>query len=625
MNLNDFYARQNSRVKIRSFTCIIFLFTAALYFSWRINVLNHDALIFSVIFLAAEFFGCLIILLSIFITWKVKIRTPIKPNYHFTVDVFIPTYNESSKLLRTTILAAKKLKYPHTTWILDDGNREDINKLASELGCKYITRDNNTHAKAGNLNNALKHSSAELIAIFDADHVPKENFLDQLIGYFNNEKVAFVQTPQDFYNTDSFQFSNHEAKGLLWHDQTFFYQIGQAGRDYWNAASFCGTNAIIRRSSLDSINGFATETVTEDMHTSIRLQKLGYESVYHPEPLAYGVAATNYTEFLQQRLRWARGNIQSLFEEKLPFCRGLNTAQKICYTSLGISYFEGLSRCILYFTPAIVLLTGIAPIGETESFFKYFIPYFLFSWLCIEEFGRGSTRFLKSEYMSMARFPVYFIASISLFLKRKKWRITSKEYKKNTSAIYIFPQLLVLIFNFVALIQGIIAPPHNLILNMSEITIWVICFWAFFNITLATLVILNVMKIDLLNSLRKENSFIIKLNIELFNNNKTIYANTVSVSDKQITFNKPENKSFKVGDCYNCKIISPEFNIDCKINIIKIDDLIQCEILNIDDKSREILNLKLRQCSWYRKPILNRGFFETPIEILQNIFKMNNS
>jgi cellulose synthase (UDP-forming) len=169
MDIETFYLRCNSRKKTRYFTIFIFIVFSTAYFTWRITVFNQDALLFSVIFFIAELFGLIITYTTLFVTWKVKERHPEIPPANFNVDIFIPTYNESPEIVRLTALAAKNIRYPHHTWILDDGNRIEIKKLADELECKYLSRKDNKHAKAGNLNNALKHSDAEFIAMFDAD------------------------------------------------------------------------------------------------------------------------------------------------------------------------------------------------------------------------------------------------------------------------------------------------------------------------------------------------------------------------------------------------------------------------------------------------------------------------
>jgi len=627
MNLQQFYSRCNSRNKIRFTVAILYIIFSSAYFLWRITVFNPEAWLFSIVFFIAELFGVIITLFTIFVTWNVKVRRPESPSPDLKVDVFIPTYNESPDIVRLTALAAKNIRYPHETWILDDGNRIEIKELADELGCVYLTRQDNAHAKAGNLNNALNYSNGNFIAMFDADHVPEENFLDRLLGYFNDPDVAYVQSPQDFYNIDSFQFKNSPKRKLLWHDQTFFYQIGQAGRDYWNATSFCGTTAIIRRSALDKIGGFATETVTEDMHTAIKLQKLGYKSVYHPESLAYGVAATTYVEFLQQRLRWGHGNVQTLREEGLPFCKGLTIPQKICYTALGLGYFEGITRLILYFTPALVLLTGIAPIGDTRLFFHFFIPYFLFSWFCIEEFGRGNIRFFVSEYMAMARFPVYILACLGLIYRRKNWRITSKERSGETPVHMIIPQLLILIFNLTALVVGIVSPPEILILSMSGGTITVIYFWALFNLILAGSVLYSVLSNDKTDKIYQ---FEVALPVDVKRGDRALYGCQIKkLSVNNIMFTCPIETPLKIGEKINCKFKMQDLDILADAEIVAVyennngvTNNVSCNFIWDNDDLRDRVNLELHNCTWHRNVIWNGGFFQTPLEKITNLMSL---
>ncbi len=618
MNLNEFYVHHSARSRVRLIVAILFLISSISYFSWRITVFNSDAWIFSTVFFSAEIFGFIITLFSIFITWYVKERKPITPESGLKVDIFIPTFNESIDIVRLTTLAVKNIDYPHGTWILDDGNRHEIKTLAEELECEYLTRKDNSHAKAGNLNNALKYSSADFIAIFDADHIPEEKFLDRLLGYFDDPEVAYVQSPQDFYNIDSFQFKNNLKKKLLWHDQTFFYQVGQSGRDYWNATSFCGTTSVLRRSALDKVGGFATETVTEDMHTAIKLQKLNYKTVYHPESLAFGVAAISYVEFLQQRLRWGHGNVQTLREEGLPFCKGLTIPQKICYTALGLGYFEGLSRLILYFAPAIVLLTGIAPIGDTHLFFHFFIPYFLLSWFCIEEFGRGNARFFISEYMAMARFPVYILSCLGLFLKRKHWRITSKDRSDETPIYYVIPQLLVLIFNFTALVVGVVLPPEVLVLSMSGGTIAVICFWALFNVVLSGSVIYSI--VTTYNS-GDSYHFRLPISVSIISSGLSESCVVDSISVEEIIFSGVLKRVPTQRESLQCNFSLQELKYSVQADVLSVEKnlndsgvSVTCKLNWVDEKEHDQFNLKLHHCSWHRELFWNGGFFKTPLE-----------
>ncbi len=175
--------------------------------------MNPEAPIFSWLIYGAEVFGFATALLHVFMCWRLSNRSAPPARLDVTVDVFVPTYNESVDLVRKTLLAARSMDHPHKTWLLDDGRRPEMRALAAQLGCEYLERGDNLHAKAGNLNHALQHSSGELIAIFDADHAPRRDFLAKTLGYFENPRVAFVQTPQDFYNLDSYQHRRGGAAG----------------------------------------------------------------------------------------------------------------------------------------------------------------------------------------------------------------------------------------------------------------------------------------------------------------------------------------------------------------------------------------------------------------------------
>ncbi|HSQ72555.1 MAG TPA: glycosyltransferase, partial [Rubrivivax sp.] len=285
----------------------LFVVVGVWYLVWRLGTFNPEAAILSRLIYGAEIFGFVSALLHIFMCWRLSEREAPPPNAQRSVDVFVPTYNESVALVRKTLLAAVAMKQPHTVWLLDDGRRPEMAALARELGCRYLARADNRHAKAGNLNHALAHSEGELIAIFDCDHAPRRDFLTRTLGYFNDERVAFVQTPQDFFNLDSYQHRHANGERSVWTEQSLFFRVIQRGKDTWNAAFFCGSCAIVRRSALDEIGGFATGTVTEDLHTSLRLHARGWKSVYHAQPLAFGVAPESIEPFIGQRVRWGQG------------------------------------------------------------------------------------------------------------------------------------------------------------------------------------------------------------------------------------------------------------------------------------------------------------------------------
>jgi cellulose synthase (UDP-forming) len=180
--------------------------------------------------------------------WSAKRRPPAPPApLGRSVDVFITTYNEPLELVMRTAVAARDMTYPHRTWVLDDGARPAFRRAAELLGVGYITRGpewdgRQRFAKAGNINNALFATSGEFIAILDADQVPEARFLDRVLGYFEDDEVAFVQTPQQFWNVDG-----HDPLGSC---AELFYGPIQQGKDGWGAAFFCGSNAVLRREAL---------------------------------------------------------------------------------------------------------------------------------------------------------------------------------------------------------------------------------------------------------------------------------------------------------------------------------------------------------------------------------------
>jgi cellulose synthase (UDP-forming) len=284
------------------------------------------------------------------------------------VAVLIPTYNESREVLLPVIAAAVALEPQHETWVLDDGSRPWLRRLADELGARYLARADRSHAKAGNINQALRVVQADLVAFLDADHIPMPNFLTHTLGYFDDPTVALVQTPQDYYNVDSFEHArvdvdqSGEHKPVRWYEQAMFFRAVQAGKNRWGAAFWCGTGAVLRVTALDDIGGIPTTTITEDMHTTIKLHQRGWRSVYHNEPLARGLAARTAAEYQAQRFRWGAGAMQVLRADNPLTTRGLTLPQRIEYVASMLFWFESWRTLGLLVVPIAVLMTGVFPI-----------------------------------------------------------------------------------------------------------------------------------------------------------------------------------------------------------------------------------------------------------------------
>ncbi len=429
----------------------------AVYFYVRVPLWNADAPILSSLLLWAEMFGVASLGLHIFATWTLIHRRAPRPAYGATSDIFITTWNEPVEMLRNTVLAAKQVRHAGKIWLLDDGVRPEMRELAAELGIQYIARVDRSHAKAGNLNNALLHSDAELVAIFDCDHAPSPDFLEKTIGYFQDPKVGFVQTPQDFYNVDSFQHRGSQVDGEVWHEQTLFYRVIQPGKDRWNAAFFCGSCAVIRRAALDDIGGFATGTITEDLHTSLKLHKRGWHSAYHTEALAFGLSPANLEQYDTQRLRWARGAMQVWSKEGFLFNKGLTLAQRLSYLGSTGTYFEGWQKAIVYFMPMVVMFTGWLPLVQIGPGFLFLFCLWMLSGMVVNEIvSRGYAKTMWMEEYNFFRYFTFIRATFALVIPLN-WRFVVTPKGRVTNIRFpaiLLPQALVGVGAFFALAFG---------------------------------------------------------------------------------------------------------------------------------------------------------------------------
>jgi len=308
--------------------------------------------------------------------------------YRPTVDVLIPTYNEPPAVLRRTVIGCQAMTYePKRVYLLDDLQRPAIQSLAAELGCQYITRGDNRHAKAGNLNHAIAQTQGELIAIFDADFVPTTNFLTRTVGFFQAPQVALVQTPQNFYNQDPVSV-NLGLQSVLTNEQTLFFRYIQPSRDATDSVICCGSSFVIRRTALTVIGGIPTESITEDFFLSLKLQSQGYRIKYLNECLSAGLSPETIGDYIDQRLRWGQGTLQTLFSQTNLFCLpGLTRLQRFSH-GMGLLYwFLSVPRLIFLLMPLAYLLFELAPLRATvDGLLTFYIPYYLgnlmvFAWL----------------------------------------------------------------------------------------------------------------------------------------------------------------------------------------------------------------------------------------------------
>ncbi len=295
------------------------------------------------------------------------------------VDVFIPTYNEPEAMVRRTAIGCQAMDYPNKRiYILDDTRRPHIRQLAKDLGCRYITRPDNTHAKAGNLNHALEKTSGEFIALFDADFVPFRIFLTRTVGFFQQPHITLVQTKQNFYNPD-YHSRNLGVEHVLPNDQESFYGYIQPCWDVANSVICCGTSYVVRRKDLESVGGYYTRCCVEDLQTSFLMRTRGLRLIFLNETLSMGESTRTYADFIDQRLRWLQGNLQIHFcLDEVPIWAKLNWVQKSYVLSHLLCCFSPIFRLGFLLAPLISAYLGVLPYLATLSeVCYYFVPFIL--------------------------------------------------------------------------------------------------------------------------------------------------------------------------------------------------------------------------------------------------------
>ncbi|KRF08327.1 cellulose synthase [Arthrobacter sp. Soil782] len=611
------------------------------YIAWRwLESLNWEAWWIAVPLVAAETYSLIDVALFGLTVWRVKRRTAPEPPVGATVDVFITTYNEPVEMVLETAEAAKRITYPHNTWILDDGSRPELQEAAEKIGVGYITRgpewaNRPRHAKAGNLNNALMSTSGEFLLILDTDQVPDPRILDRTLGYFNNRRVSLVQTPQYFVNVPDDDPLGSQAP--------LFYGPIQQGKDGWNAAFFCGSNAILRREALmqlglagyvkeveravtaalksagaavrrarkspeasnplvtrllddvekavtaaraekaagaplaevtyrvrrsvdnavqqmvaadmsameadlaeiaamdfgsepgvavpdnldqaveqlsdrawsplgalesvqavlDAISvdrddeaqpvmPLATISVTEDMATSMRMHAMGWQSVYHHEILAHGLAPEDLKTMLTQRLRWAQGTIQVLLRENPLLKKGMSLVQRLMYFATMWSYLSGFAAVVYFAAPIIYLTLGILPVNSISfDFFIRFLPFMIVNQLLFAVVGRGVSTWRGQQY-SLALFPTWIKACTTAarnvwFGRPLGFAVTPKARQDGgPSWSLIRPQLIVMVLLVLAAVVGIV----RLATGLNEpLGTFVNVFWVVFDLIVLSVLI----------------------------------------------------------------------------------------------------------------------------------------
>ncbi|MDH5509151.1 MAG: UDP-forming cellulose synthase catalytic subunit [Nitrospinota bacterium] len=445
------------RAPWRIFVILVSFFLSLRYIYWR----AFDTLLFTgpfdflgmaVLFLA-ELHALGLHLLSMVINiWPLDrkpIPLPDDQSLLPTVDVFIPTYTESIDIVKVTAMAASNMNYPKDklfVHILDDGgtiarrNNPKIGEeswarhyqmrvMAKEIGVNYITREDNSHAKAGNINHALDVSSGDLILVLDCDHVPTMDLLQNTVGQFlADDKMYLVQTPHFFINPTPIE-KNLPINSRLPVENDMFFQMIHPGLDSWNASYFCGSAAILRRKHLEEVGGVRGKTITEDAETSLALHARGLNSAYINRPMICGLSPETFNDYVTQRTRWAQGMTQIFLMNNLLFMPGLTLMQRLAYFNSCFFWFFGLSRFVFYIAPAMFLMFNLQVYhASLLQVLAYALPY-VFSVYVMMDFLYGKSRapLFSNIYESVqSLFLIPAVISVMLNPTKPTFKITPK-------------------------------------------------------------------------------------------------------------------------------------------------------------------------------------------------------
>ena len=437
---DEFLKGEPSKVLLVANVLMAAFYFAVIAFGFR----PSNPLLFGLL-IAGEAFHLLQIIGYCYTIWSPRFKARFSRNIAEPVDVFITICGEPVDIVEQTLRAALAMRYPNfTVYILNDGyvtkkdNWPEIIRLGKRYGVKCITRRRPGGAKAGNINNALKHTKSPYVVVFDADHAPHPNFLSQTMGYFGDPKMGFVQTPQYYKN----QHANIVAY-TAWCQQTLFFGPIMRGKNRLNAAFMCGTNMVMRRSALVQAGGMCEFNIAEDFLTSLFIHANGWKSVYVPKILAEGLAPEDFLSYYKQQYRWTRGSLEVIFKYNPFFMRGLTLPQKLQYVLSASYYVSGVVVLIDAVLPLLFLFTGLTAIHiSTMNLALIFIPYIFFTLYTLQKTSNFSYTFGAIAY-SLSAFYLQLRAITAVLLGQKtSFAVTAKSQVQGNFLYLALPHIV---------------------------------------------------------------------------------------------------------------------------------------------------------------------------------------
>lgn len=419
-------------------------FTSVIYILWRmIRTIPFQYGILSTIcgicLLIVELIGFFEMVVHFNQLSNISVPTPpkVEPSDYPDVDVFISTYNEPPELLYKTINACQHMEYPDKSkvhiYLCDDGHRDEMGVLARKMGVTHLVRDTHQFAKAGNLNHALSVTSSPYIVTFDADMMPRHNFLMECMPYFlGEEKIGFLQTPQTFYNPDLFQY-NLYSENRIPNEQDYFYRDVQVMRNASNTVIYGGTNTILSREALNEIGGFYTGVITEDFATGMVIQSKGYQCYAINQSYASGMAPEDLKSLIKQRQRWARGCIQTGRKVNILFRKGLNLSQKLSYITSITYWYGALKRFIYIMSPILYAVFNVIVVKCTLfEILLFWLPMYLLNNTALRLLSGNIRNTRLTNIYETILFPSLLPAVImeSFGISQRQFIVTKKDAKQ---------------------------------------------------------------------------------------------------------------------------------------------------------------------------------------------------
>lgn len=416
--------------------------------------------------------------------WPRRIQQQFQEDFHKPVAVFITVCGEPSEIIEDTVRAAQAMSYKSKKiYILNDGlvAGRDNWREAEEVAKKYkvicITRKQAGGAKAGNINHALKYTDEPFVVVFDADHAPHKDFLIKTMGYFVDEKVAFVQSPQYYKNHDL----NMVTEGS-WEQQTLFFGAIMKAKNQLNSVFMCGTNMVIRREALKEVGGMCETNIAEDFLTSLFVHEKKWKSVYVPEILAEGLAPEDFLSYYKQQFRWARGSLEIVFSYNPFFRKGLTSNQKIQYLTSASYYLSGVAVLINAVLPLLYFYSGLEPLRVgTMSLALIFLPYIFTVLYNLQQTSNYSYTF-RALCFSISSFPIFLQALWKVITRQKSaFAVTAKKGLHGNYTYLVTPHLVYIALVLLGVLVGVLREGFtpSLVSNAAWATIYIAIFLPF--------------------------------------------------------------------------------------------------------------------------------------------------